>query len=189
MTRWLSHFCAALVVVVGLVLLLRAAGAASVDEMSPQMRQAYIVGIQEELAAHGYRAGPADGRIGWETQRAVERYQRDAGLPVDGVLSNTLLDHLKFAKPEIYAHGPATPAYESGRHSAYERDREALLVRDVQSELRTLGYYHGAIDGIAGPNTRAALRRFRIDAGLPPENGVSDETLRELRAASLGVRQ
>lgn len=42
--------------------------------------------------------------------------------------------------------------------------------RDMQRDLRTLGLYSGAIDGIEGPLTRAAMRRFEaawghVDAG------------------------
>ena len=70
----------------------------SVDEMTPEMRKAYIRGIQEELAAHRYDPGPTDGLLGPMTHRAIRKYKRDAGLPVDDVASKELLDHLKFAK-------------------------------------------------------------------------------------------
>ena len=35
-----------------------------VEEMPPGMANAYVRGIQEELAAHGYRPGPVDGVAG-----------------------------------------------------------------------------------------------------------------------------
>ncbi len=47
-----------------------------VGDMTPQMRTAYIRGLQEELATHDYHPGPAD------------------GLPVSGAVDNALLDAL-----------------------------------------------------------------------------------------------
>ncbi len=132
-----------------------------VAEMTPEMREAYIRGIQEELAAHGYKPGPADGIIGPRTTRAVRKYQRDAGLPVTGVATRELLDHMKFVQPKVYARPEPKP---SG------------LVYDVQVKLRDLGYYDGSRDGRLGPRTREAARAFRYDAGLPV-SGIIDEAL------------
>ena len=56
----------------------------AVEEMPPIMESAYIRGIQQELALHGYRPGAVDGRLGGGTRRAIRDYQRDAGLKVDG---------------------------------------------------------------------------------------------------------
>ncbi len=66
-----------------------------VDAMPPVNRAAYIAGIREELAAHGYDRGPLDA--------AIRAYQHDAGLRVDGVATKQLLDHLKFVLPKVYA--------------------------------------------------------------------------------------
>ncbi|MGE0666685.1 MAG: peptidoglycan-binding protein [Sphingomonadales bacterium] len=53
---------------------------------------------------------------------------------------------------------------------------DAPDVIDIQRRLRELGYVEvGAADGDIGPNTRAAITRFRADQGLPP--GVVDEKL------------
>lgn len=49
-----------------------------------------VVTLQGALIAHGYSCGPdgADGDFGYNTQNAVCRFQRDAGLPVDGVVGD-----------------------------------------------------------------------------------------------------
>lgn len=152
--------------------------AQSAAELPPQMRQAMIVGVQEELAAHGYAVGPADGVVGPRTRAAIRAYQRDAGLPVNGVPTKDLLDHLKFAQPKVTARAaaPAAPA-ETARPRAGKD-----LVLAVQRELQVRGYYTGALDGIAGRGTQAAVRAFQRDAGFPVTGSVDERLLAELRA-------
>ena len=78
-------------------------GVTPLAAMPPQMARAYLLGIQEELFVHGYDPGFVDGTMGRYTRRAIRNYQRDAGLPADGLASKELLDHLNFALPKVYA--------------------------------------------------------------------------------------
>jgi peptidoglycan hydrolase-like protein with peptidoglycan-binding domain len=133
-----------------------------VDDMTPQMRTAYIRGIQEELAAHDYHPGPADGIMGPMTRDAIRHYQRDAGLEVHGVATKELLDHLKFALPKVYASPPP------------ELDQ---VVLEAQIHLQEMGYYRGPLDGQIGPETREAARAFRYDAGLPVSSSVDEDLI------------
>jgi S1-C subfamily serine protease len=41
--------------------------------------------------------------------------------------------------------------------------------------LADLGYDPGPFDGVVGPRTRAAIRDFQADAGLPVDGQISDE--------------
>ena len=154
-------------------------GSTSVDEMNPGMRRAFIVGIQEELVAHGYRAGPPDGIIGRKTTRAIREYQRDAGLAVDGQATKELLDHLKFALPKVYAGAGSQRAPAAG----------SQLVLDIQTELQERGYYQGRLDGLTGPGTRGAIEQFQRDAGLVVTGNVGSGVLNELRAADPSIRR
>lgn len=52
----------------------------------------------------------------------------------------------------------------------------APLVRDVQIELRRLGYYEGLLDGLNGPATERAVRAYQRSRGLP-DTGRIDEAL------------
>ena len=55
---------------------------------------------------------------------------------------------------------------------------ENLDTRELQRRLARAGYYHGAIDGIMGPQTRRALRAYEQDhgGGRPkgPKGGPKD---------------
>ncbi|MGD9536081.1 MAG: peptidoglycan-binding protein [Alphaproteobacteria bacterium] len=148
-----------------------------VEEMPPQMARAYIIDLQEELAAHGYTPGQVDGVLGSRTRQAIRQYQKDAGLLVNGVASKELLDHMKFALPKVYAK-KATPSSGPSRE----------LVREVQTGLATRGYYASEIDGLIGPATREAVRRFQADAGLPVTGTVDRRLAGELKSIDPGIR-
>ncbi len=59
-----------------------------------------------------------------------------------------------------------------------EQQAEALAqvtvyTTTLQTELQSVGYYDGAIDGIYGPNTVAGVKQLQADSGLP-ETGFVD---------------
>jgi hypothetical protein len=54
----------------------------------------------------------------------------------------------------------------------------------AQSRLNALGYRAGSVDGVVGPRTRAAIRRFQADAGLPVDGRISDPLIAALRRQS-----
>ncbi len=51
----------------------------------------------------------------------------------------------------------------------------------VQSQLNALGYAAGPVDGIVGPRTKAAIRRFQAATGLPIDGRMSDTLIASLR--------
>jgi peptidoglycan hydrolase-like protein with peptidoglycan-binding domain len=57
-------------------------------------------------------------------------------------------------------------------------DRE--LVRDVQRQLKGLGFNPGAVDGNIGPQTVAALRAYQQAYRLPETGRLDETTLRSL---------
>jgi len=50
-------------------------------------------------------------------------------------------------------------------------------VRDAQLGLQKLGYYHSQVDGITGPRTRDAVRRFQFDLRRDPDGVIDDEVI------------
>jgi osmotically inducible lipoprotein OsmB len=44
-----------------------------------------VADLQKALKGRGYDCGPVDGILGSRTREAVMRFQRDQGLPVDGI--------------------------------------------------------------------------------------------------------
>lgn len=54
-------------------------------------------------------------------------------------------------------------------------------IRDVQAGLKDLGYYRGAVDGIAGPVTRRAVVRSQTDFGLPVTGEIDGQLYARIR--------
>ena len=80
----------------------------------------------------------------------------------------------------------AAPATQSAQPQAPQTPVASDLVLVLQEGLFTLGYYDGAIDGLPGPATRAAVEAFQRDNGLPVTGQVSAD-LTFLVAASSGA--
>lgn len=57
-------------------------------------------------------------------------------------------------------------------------------VSEIQSALKSRGYYTGAIDGIYGSATKSAVMRFQSDNGLAPDGIAGKKTL-----AALSVKE
>jgi hypothetical protein len=51
----------------------------------------------------------------------------------------------------------------------------------VQDALARRGYYAGQVDGVIGPETRAAIREFQRDNGLAVTGGVNSQLLQALK--------
>ena len=78
--------------------------------------------------------------------------------------------------------------YDSGYYSrrvVYEGApvaSDGSVVVAVQRRLARAGYYHGSIDGVAGNQTRRAIRAYERTHGLPADGQIDDELL-----ASMGL--
>ena len=66
----------------------------------------------------------------------------------------------------ILPSSPATAPQGLFSNSSPSRSQIEDVVRRVQIGLMAYGYYDGKIDGLVGPNTRAALKRFQTDFKL-----------------------
>jgi hypothetical protein len=67
----------------------------------------------------------------------------------------------------------------------YAEERRAVALKlETQQALLDLGYQIGAVDGLIGANTRAAVRAFQKQQGLPVTGEPSEELLERLREAA-----
>ena len=58
-----------------------------------------------------------------------------------------------------------------------------MTIFEMQERLNELGYKLGTVDGVSGPKTVEALKKFQSDNKLPPTGTIDPETIRKLRSA------
>ena len=59
----------------------------------------------------------------------------------------------------------------------------ASIVAAVQRRLGQLGYYHGVVDGVIGPQTRSAIAAFESRNGMAVDGTISRPLLDSLGLA------
>jgi hypothetical protein len=73
--------------------------------------------------------------------------------------------------------------YDGPIYASNPSDDPGQVVANVQSALQQQGYYQGDIDGVLGPQTRAALAEYQSAQGLEPTGAVDEPTLETLGMA------
>jgi murein DD-endopeptidase MepM/ murein hydrolase activator NlpD len=132
---------------------------------------ARVAALQTALSAKGLYAGTIDGVNGAGTRAAVRRFQRQAGLPPDGVAGR----QTRRALGRYGRHGIGSRVLHRG---AYGWDVAAL-----QFQLAWHGFPSGSFDGSFGQRTDEALRGFQAWAGLTADGRAGPATWRALRNA------
>lgn len=162
--------------------------------------------VQAALAVLGVHQGDVDGLMGPQTRTSIVNYRRIAGLDPEGGIDPGLLAALGLESGQTTAAVPsappvpATPPVPTTRAEAAApapppaapapavapaptvppagpaaAQPDPKIVR-IQAGLRAFGNDDIALDGVAGPRTRAAIREFQSLFGLE-ETGEPDERL------------
>lgn len=66
------------------------------------------------------------------------------------------------------------PAVEA---ASYKKGSSGAVVTQIQTKLKSLGYYTGTVDGIYGSGTERAVRAFQQKNGLTVDGKAGDQTL------------
>lgn len=140
---------------------------------------ALVATMQGMLMQLGYDLGEwgADGDFGKQTLAAVEAFQKDQGLTVDGKCGPITWTALEYAVAQLPGDEPDEPA---DIPQTSERDTLRLQSRgdDVREMQALLNDYLASVkaapikvDGIFGPITRDAVLAFQKGAGIK-QDGV-----------------
>ena len=109
------------------------------------MRGDDVIALQHRLNVLGFDAGPEDGIFGQATQSAVEDFQRNIGLVVDGTVGPATVGMLKRLERDHHSGGAAVRAreWEALRHLSHRGIIGARILVDP------VGGQHAS--GITGP--------------------------------------
>jgi peptidoglycan hydrolase-like protein with peptidoglycan-binding domain len=124
-----------------------------------------VANIQSELRERGYDIPMVSGELDWKTRQAIQAYQSNSGIVVDGKASGNLLAKLRSSQ-------------------GTDQNTRAGLVLAVQTRLNDLGYNAGPEDGVFGPTTRGAVRTFQNDNGIPVTGEITESLLKSVQQAS-----
>jgi peptidoglycan hydrolase-like protein with peptidoglycan-binding domain len=145
-------------------------GAAAAIEPDP-----LVAAAQRELRRIGYYQGPIDGIPGPQTEAAILRFERSTGLATTGAIGPELVRAV--STPER-----GEPSHDASAAAApLSTDRVAA----IQHALSLAAYGPLPADGIVGPQTREAIRRFQAHHGLPVTGELTDSLVVELRAVGV----
>ena len=146
-----------------------------------------VTAVQRELSARGYNSGPADGKLGEDTRKAISAFEKDHGLPVTGEPTDELLRYILLGEPGTA--GPSTGSVASGAGEVQTVAANAPLkadptVKQVQQILADLGYAPGPVDGAMGRETERAVTAFQRDRNLTANGRITPELLEEIRSVT-----
>lgn len=188
-----------------------ASGAGRAGEENAAERQRRIVGaVQRELERLGLYEGEVDGLDGPKTRAALASFAERAGGGGAVAPDATTLARLRLANVDAIARPVSRPAAEEAatrdlpvRNAAvrseytsppepipgvastvtagYGTNAPAALVRQIQQGLSNIAYADVAVDGIAGTETRAAIRAFEKHYSMPETGKPSAELLAKLK--------
>ncbi|MBR2287765.1 MAG: peptidoglycan-binding protein [Clostridia bacterium] len=154
--------------------------------------------LQKQLKALGYYTGSVDGSYGLETETAVMRFQRAAGLKADGIAGTETLAKLYStsataaptrtpARTNAPSAPTATPVIASTGYITLREGSSGDAVRDLQTKLKSLGYYSGSVDGTYGSATVTAVRNFQSATNLRVDGIAGPATQRKLYSTTSGT--
>jgi len=116
---------------------------------TPMQRGDDVADLQRRLSALGFDAGRIDGIFGPDTRRALEEFQRNAGLPVDGIAGHATTRELRRLSARADVDHPV----------AVVRDALGLGPRSMRELTVVIGELGG------GATIAAALARLAREAG------------------------
>ncbi|MGB3294406.1 MAG: peptidoglycan-binding domain-containing protein [Phormidesmis sp.] len=157
---------------------------ATYPTLSAESTGASVSRLQATLKLLGFYQGAVDGTYGQATQAAVMRFQSAAGITADGVAGPLTWAKLLPPPDEITAISTRAgsvseapdPAPSASGPPVLRLNAEGSAVAQLQRELQTLGYYDGAVDGVYGEQTQAAVTQFQTDQKLTVDGIVGAST-------------
>ncbi|OWV74859.1 peptidoglycan-binding protein [Rhizobium sp. R339] len=178
--------------------------AAAAGQQSSQL----VMDIQQQLVRRGLYNGTPDGIIGPRTSAAILFFEETVGMAQSGDATPEVLAALKTdaAGPSTV---PAEKPLEDVSSKASSEDPVAAAIRSAEKTIKTapaaakqvpsseisnvdlvlkiqkglsnMAYANVGVDGVAGEQTRAAIRHFQKHYNLPENGEPNEAVLKKLR--------
>lgn len=179
---------------------------AALPAADTQKPQQIVADIQGELKKRGLYEGDADGRMGPKTAAAIMFFEETLGMEQTGEPTTRVLAALRIDGATVAAIPKDRPADSSGgveidpvaaairkaeaprpkaepvslNNAAKPASRD--LIAKIQQGLINIAYADVKVDGVAGQQTRNAIRAFEKHYRLPETGEPSEVVLKKLKS-------
>ena len=140
-------------------------------------KSAEVANLQELLSRRGFYNGAIDGIMGNQTRAAIVAAQKNYGLTADGIAGSQTLAALNSGNRQVNV---ALQNREAVTKDVSEAKASDSNVATVQQLLARRGFYNGAIDGVKGTQTKAAIIAAQNAYGLTPDGIAGVQTVAAL---------
>jgi lipid-binding SYLF domain-containing protein len=153
------------------------------NTMDMNSDQQTIRSAQQALNEKGFDAGAVDGIAGRHTQAAVRKFQKSKGLDQNGRLDQATLEALGVSTSTAQAEN-AGESNDAGASGNSHRRSNSRTIKSAQVALNDQGFDAGAVDGVWGPHTQGAVRKFQKAKDLQQTGRLDQTTLQALGVPS-----
>ena len=141
-----------------------------------------IATIQTALKQLKLYTGEITGHYGSKTEAAVKAFQKKYALEDDGIAGDETIKEL-YKAADISGSSSSSSSSSSSDSSALRHGSRSEGVRQMQEDLKKLGYYSGTVSGHYGTLTEAAVTNFQKDNGLSADGIAGSKTLAKIASA------
>lgn len=145
-----------------------------------------VAELQAALKLLGYYPGTVDGIYSAAMTQAVIKFQQAVGLTADGIVGQSTWERLFPKVPGAMATAPdsgcncGANTSETAEFPILRLGMRGSAVRGLQERLRAKGFLQGAVDGVFGPATQAAVQAAQAQYQLTADGVVGLETWNQL---------
>ena len=139
-------------------------------------KSAEVANLQELLSKRSFYNGAVDGIMGPQTRLAIVAAQKNYGLVTDGVAGSQTISALE--RGGSIADRNRESIAKTATEAKKASDQEVLALQEL---LFRRGFYNGAIDGVKGSQTMAAIASAQNAYGLTPDGIAGSQTIAALQ--------
>lgn len=150
--KWKTAFMSAALSGVVVTLPLSASAQSADQILKKGMHNQNVKPVQKQLQKYHYYEGQLDGIYGANTRQAVIQIQSDYNIATDGIYGSKTSNALNRTQ-SLQRKFADFPLLQEGN--------QGQKVKALQKQLHRFHYYHGHVDGIFGPQTKAAVKAFQ----------------------------
>ncbi|GBO53535.1 N-acetylmuramoyl-L-alanine amidase [Pseudanabaena sp. lw0831] len=151
------------------------AATTTISSTSTTTKSAEVSSLQELLSNRGFYNGAVDGIMGPQTRTAIVAAQKNYGLTTDGIAGAQTLAALDSGVSKVSV---ATKNTETIPSATKTSDKDVVALQQL---LARRGFYNGAIDGVKGAQTNAAIATAQKNYGLTVDGIAGTQTIAALQ--------